>query len=239
MWDLPPPAPTPVVPGGKQTAPGRATMDGLAHHPEEWGGTPPSRRQSLPKKTRVPVFSGPSPVIMRAHFGAPHTKTCPRLVCPEQSQQQHNRRTPKKRPPVFFWLNEATSFQRGHQFFFLAQRGHFVRSDEYYCVPPQHAEADLRHPQEPKQGGGGATLRVVPPQMLGCPPPLPTAPRAVQQCTAGVPLPFAPRRCGGVLREYHRPLPQGTAAQCHGQSTAHCPKAVSPQEYTAHCPRAV
>ena len=32
-------------------------------------------------------------------------------------------------------------------------------------------------------------------------------PKAVRQCTAGVPLPTASRQCGGVLQEFHCPLP--------------------------------
>ena len=155
-------------------------MDGLAHNPEEWGGTPPTRRQSLRRKTRVPVFSGPSPVIMRAHFGAPHTKTRgPRLACPEQSQQQqHNRRTPKKRRPFFFWLKEATSFfflaQRGHRFFFwlkeatscffwlkeatvffLAQRGHQFRVIRRVLLCPAPARRGRPSPSTGTQAGGG------------------------------------------------------------------------------------
>ena len=51
-------------------------------------------------------------------------------------------------------------------------------------------------------------------------------PQAVRQCNAGVPLPTAPRQCGGALQEFHCPLPLGSeAVQCRS-STAHCPQAV-------------
>ena len=50
-------------------------------------------------------------------------------------------------------------------------------------------------------------------------------PRAVRQCTEGVPLPTAPRR-DNLREEFRCLLPPGSAAVCRGSSTAHSPTAV-------------
>ena len=51
-------------------------------------------------------------------------------------------------------------------------------------------------------------------------------PKAVWRCTAGVPLPIAPRQCSIFPQKFHCPLPQSSEVMTRRSSTAHCPKAV-------------
>ena len=67
-------------------------------------------------------------------------------------------------------------------------------------------------------------------------------PQAVWQCAAGVQPPTAPKKCGGVLQEFHCLLPPGGVAVYRKSSAAHCPKAVRQCAVGVplpHCPRAV
>ena len=128
------------------------------------------------------------------------------------------RRSSTARCPKVVWQCTAgvplpTGPRQLQEFLPTAPRQCGIFPQKFHCPLPQGSEGVCRRSSTthcPK-----AAARV-----------LAHCPKAVWRCTAGVPLPIAPRQCGIFPQKFHCPLPQRSEVMTRRSSTAHCPKAV-------------